>query len=650
MPAKIDILEELGETAVLVPLLINRALAANDRIKYFLTLLQSARDRADHPNAEARSLQREREASGVDDASFDGVVSSSVREDGNLLHIPQAVRLYAGVVDGIREMLEPLKIIASGDGAIETPTYDLYQQRLDRLLASAPSLENDRVPAEYIDAMTRGRREDVDGLHVLVMDLHRELNRLQRGIASETLDGAGVYAIGEGDRPLVAAFMAGVNATAPLKFDHPGLSTSATRSGERLVIQNDIGTTDSHVLVLHITGLTLTVMYTDIHRTRLQFFQTLLEPVGFEWTARPSRDSTAAYQLCVGQIAARDDEALRRHLTLVGSQLVFLIDWNRARKRLSRFVKKSDAIEILKWAADHQVGHRAFLQVGDVRLVYTAMERAARAQIRFGARLDEILGRESARTFLQAVLRIAAEGLRGQKSSRLIQDEIQAELLTHLQSSEQGALALAAEHGMLVAALAGLVRDALARADTESDPSALRSVAARAKAWETRADQILSRSRTVLDQATGGTTLMRLLGKADDVADGLEEAAFLLTLVPDSRASHASLEALRELADLMTRGAREYVKCLECARDAHHLGTREDIEEFLVAVDGVIAFEHQSDDRERIVKATLVDAARDFRELHVLSEIAGCLGDAADALARCALILRDYVLETLNVR
>ena len=80
------------------------------------------------------------------------------------------------------------------------------------------------------------------------------------------MDGATVYGLTDTDRALVAAFMAGVNSTAPLKFDHPGLGTTATHAGDRLVIQNDIGTTDAHVLVLHVVGLTLTVMYTDIHR------------------------------------------------------------------------------------------------------------------------------------------------------------------------------------------------------------------------------------------------------------------------------------------------------------------------------------------------------------------------------------------------
>ena len=194
-----------------------------------------------------------------------------------------------------------------------------------------------------------------------------------------------------------------------------------------------------------------------------------------------SAPTTPGCELCVGQVTSTDASELTERLTRLGSRLVFLIDWNRARKRLGRFLKKADAIAVLKWAADHNVGHRAFLQLGDVALVYTAMERAARAQIRYGARLDEILGRESAQSFLQAVLKIAADGLRERKSVRLVQDEIQAELLTHFQSGEQRALNLAAEHAMLIAGLAGLVRDALARADGGLDKGVLHGFAARAK-------------------------------------------------------------------------------------------------------------------------------------------------------------------------
>src|SRR4029450_11729887 len=82
MPSKIDILETLGETSLLLPESINRALAANDRIKYFLTLLQSARDHANRPDADPPSLRREREASGVDDSSFDDVASGRGADNG----------------------------------------------------------------------------------------------------------------------------------------------------------------------------------------------------------------------------------------------------------------------------------------------------------------------------------------------------------------------------------------------------------------------------------------------------------------------------------------------------------------------------------------------------------------------------------------
>ena len=73
--------------------------------------------------------------------------------------------------------------------------------------------------------------------------------------------------------------MAGVNRTKGLKFDHPGLGTTATRSGDRLVIQNDIGLTEAHVLVVHLEPPKVTVTYTDVHLERLLFFQSLLDAV-----------------------------------------------------------------------------------------------------------------------------------------------------------------------------------------------------------------------------------------------------------------------------------------------------------------------------------------------------------------------------------
>ena len=41
MPTKVAIIEQIGEKGLLLPELVNRGLAANDRLKYYLTLLQN---------------------------------------------------------------------------------------------------------------------------------------------------------------------------------------------------------------------------------------------------------------------------------------------------------------------------------------------------------------------------------------------------------------------------------------------------------------------------------------------------------------------------------------------------------------------------------------------------------------------------------
>ena len=70
--------------------------------------------------------------------------------------------------------------------------------------------------------------------------------------------------------------MRGVHSTERLKFDHPGLGTIATRTGPTLVIQNDLGETDAHVVVIRVTERVVTITYTDVHLARLLFFQELL--------------------------------------------------------------------------------------------------------------------------------------------------------------------------------------------------------------------------------------------------------------------------------------------------------------------------------------------------------------------------------------
>jgi hypothetical protein len=124
---------------------------------------------------------------------------------------------------------------------------------------------------------------------------------------------------------------------------------------------------------------------------------------------------------------------------------------------------------------------------------------------------------------------------------------------------------------------------------------------------------------------------------------------FLLRLLSAYRPGVEAIDALARLAGIAVAGAEEYVKCVEIARDVRRNGTREDVQQFLIAVDRVIRFEHESDEAERHATAAALTAAGDFRSLHLYSEIAHAIEAAVDALGRCALMLKDDVMAEMLV-
>ncbi len=362
--AKTDILCELGHDRLLKPTLIERALAANEQAKYYLTLLQNARAHAEEPAAHIAELRRERVAAGVDDAALDGVVAGAHKLSESTYRIASGADLLARILAAVETMIAP----------VEDDEAAAFRRRLaTHADLAAP---DDVLTGDAIDALTSADRASGDSLHLLIMDVHKALNRQQAAIASETVDGAHVYNLSEEGKSSVRAFMAGVNRTAPLKFGHPGLATTATEWGGRLILQNDLGTTDAHVLVIAVENLTVSITYTDIHLQRLAFFRDLFASFNVEWSAseqhRAKQFESGGFALTVGVYPTRDGEELRRFLEFLGSRLVFLIDWNRARKKLRPFVDKRAALDILAWAAGNDFGHRGFLEIGAEGAIYEA--------------------------------------------------------------------------------------------------------------------------------------------------------------------------------------------------------------------------------------------------------------------------------------
>lgn len=639
---KTRIVDELGERALLLPDFVNRGLAANDRVKYLFSLLQGARQKALDPQADPPDLHAERLASGVEDAGLDRVAAESrLSESGDLL-IPQSARIYRMIGDCIGEML-----VAAEVGA--DPDHESLTRRFRDLFHADAVGADDIVRSDLIGAMTNARRGSGDSLHLLVMDLHKVLNRLQAGMAVESIDGAMVYGIEDADRSRIAAFMRGLNATAVLKFDHPGLGTTATRSGSALVLQNDIGTTDAHVLIIRAEQSEVSVTYTDVHLRRTRFFQSLFEHWQVDWNHTQSRHSErleegADFYGMTGRYAAAGEADLEAFLAFLGSRIVFLIDWNRARKRLRGLVKNRSAVALLKWAADHDYGHRAFLELGAENLVHEAIQRAIPGPYRYGSTLHDVLEPDEAIAFLRFVLKCTAEGLREGRSARMVQDEVRAELLEHVTTSEENYLLLLADHAALMAELANAVRDGIARARTGAAGQYLERVARRAKRWESQADQIVAKVRDMARRATGNEEYAELCGSMDEVADQLEDAAYLLGMLPTVESLDAVEWPLNQLAEKVLTGVHTLVSCLESMTHLKRGAPREDMHDFLAAIDRMEKIEHDTDELERKITTALIERAADAGQLHLFSQLARRLERSADWIARCGWKMRDHVL------
>ncbi|MGO9630995.1 MAG: hypothetical protein ACLPXW_18665 [Xanthobacteraceae bacterium] len=346
---KSEIIEELGQFDLLLPSLIAEGLAANDRVKARLSVLQAAAQHAREPTSPGFDLAGECRAAGIDPMALETLVNRATVTVGDRLSAPGLGSLRSAIWADVETMIRAVK---AGDPA----QGDLAAERLAAIQASVSFGAADDIALAEVAGLTGLSEGGGDSLHRLVMDLHKALNRLTAAHAEEVLAGAHVSALLPEDRPAVEAFMCGVAATEKLKFGHPGLGTTATRAGGRLTIQNDIGETDAHVVVITVEADAVTLIYTDNHLARAKFFTGLFRDVPVQWSglerkSAPALPDNAAFYLITGRYPFDSSTRRDAFLETVGASLVFLIDWNKARKVLREWVSNADAIRILDGAA-----------------------------------------------------------------------------------------------------------------------------------------------------------------------------------------------------------------------------------------------------------------------------------------------------------
>jgi len=641
---KSQIIERLGQADILLPALIAEGLAANDRVKASLSVLQAAGRHAREPQRARFDMTDECRTAGIDPAAMDMLINGASLLADEQISAPGLAKLGTAIWDDIACMVRAVKAgdCVRGDGALS---------RLSAIKQAASLGASDTIELAQIARLTGLSDGKADSLHRLIMDLHKALNRLSAAHAEEVLAGAHVYGLLPQDRPAVEAFMRGVESTRRLKFDHPGLATIATRSGARLTIQNDIGETDAHVVVIAVEATAVTVTYTDVHLARAKFFIGLLRDFPVQWSGLDRKSAEGlgddgVFYLVTGRYRLDDGKSRDAFLETIGASLVFLIDWNKARKVLRGWVSKGDAVQILDWAARHRFGQRAFLELGGSELVAAAVHHATPTRIGFGERLDRALGRTAAVDFLKTVMRVSAETLLAGGSIRFARDRIEAELVRHLQRVDGTLLTIVGRQAGLAREIAAGIAHFIAEQQAHR-PFDRAALAMQARRIEEKADKIAIEARNEIARFEGGAAIEQLVNCVEEAIDEFEQAAFVSSLVP----SELDPELLGPLADLCAQAIASAEAAAAGAAAASDVpdGHRADSEDALAAIGRLIDAEHNADNSERALTTMILRGEFDLKTALSVLELGRALERATDRLAGFGHVLHRHVLAELSI-
>jgi uncharacterized protein Yka (UPF0111/DUF47 family) len=638
---KSRIIQELGQAELMLPNLVAGALRANDQAKLRMSVLQAAAQHAHDPNSPPADLAAECGSAGIDAGATRSLLAGARVNGDGVIEAPGLAKLSEALLSDVTTMIDA---VSAGDA----PAGKAAGERFAAIGASL-DLGNEHISEADIAKLTAVFDGETDSLHRLVMDLHKALNRLTAQCAEETVGGALTYGLGPDDKPLVAAFMRGLDRTRALKFDHPGLDTTAVRGDSRLIIQNDIGTTDAHVLVVGVEGLNVTITHSDVHEPRAKFFVGLFDSFAVKWSRlRQARAEGLAegeaFYLVTGCYEAESSENLKSFLEAVGAALVFLIDWNKARKALRRLVSNSDAIHVLDWAARHAIGHRAFLELGGTELVASAVRHAAPARIGFGDDLGDVLGRDATLEILQSALRLATDALRDGHSARSVRETIEVDLVRRIERTESALLTTVVRQlGLARDIASGIARDI---ADGRSRRSDGASNASRAKRIEEKADAIALDARQAIARTQANPTIALLVDAAENSIDELEQAAFLVSLLP-LELEPDLLEPLGELCAVAISGTEAAVRGLEAAASLSE-GDGAESQDALAATARLVDLEHAADRAERTVTRLVLGGDAERGRSMVVLELARALERASDRLALVGHLLHTHVMAGLS--
>ena len=670
MAEKGKILEVLGgnKADLLLMEKVRRALQANERVKYLLSLLQLSVTQAHSQASDPDDLSVERRRAGIEDAELDRVISGAALSTGGAVEIPVSGRIIAMALDETDRMCAPLRIARPAEAQELSRRLEAAALSCSPYTAAAPAAEAGMpppgepgrgapehvLPAGFVPRLTSADRRGPDSLHLVVMDVHKALNGLiaELGGRRDRIGAAETLGLVPEDRRLVEAFMAGLESTSHLKGSHPGLGTTAMRVGAKLLIQNDIGETDAHMVLVEIEDGRIEITYTDVHDKRVEFFTELLGDLSVKWKKTESRTSKAlsesAFFLLRGILQVNDPERMAASLKMIGASLVFLIDWNKARKRLRTFLRGADVLEVLKWSSRERFGHMAFITYGDEELIYEALEALPRGTVRLGEPLSEILGRKSSVEFMKEVLRLCRECLDRKEPRILLVDRLRCLLLARAQRRGGSADEMLLELGSLGVEASITFRDAI-RAVTRPVAGLVTRAHARICAWEERADDRLNRMRKL--HLKEPQPLLPVAEKLDDALDSLEDAGDLAQVLSERLKGEMLPEEMvrlvEEQSELALESAQLFLRSLYRYRELLRGGLGEPL---FASINELKQAEQRADTVKRSFRWKFLEAPGDAKAHMALRELHERIEEAINSLCRGGFLIHDLAYAAMEQR
>jgi uncharacterized protein Yka (UPF0111/DUF47 family) len=237
------------------------------------------------------------------------------------------------------------------------------------------------------------------------------------------------------------------------------------------------------------------------------------------------------------------------------------------------------------------------------------------------------------------------EALTAGRSIRLVRDQIEADLVMHLERADSALLAIVVRQIGLAHDIAAALAHHISALQSNR-PVDGKGLTGRAVRIEQKADRIAIEARKEVTRLNARPVIAQLVDCVEDAIDELEQAAFIASLAPTGVGS-ALLGALAGLCGVAVAATEAAASGLVAAAEVPK-GRRADSEDALAAIVRLIEVEHDADARERQVTAQVFAGGLDVATSLTVLELARAIERATDRFAGFGHLLRRYIMADLS--